>query len=257
MKKTKSEPIYRIIKWLVKLFYPRITVEGQENLPDEPCLIVANHCQMHGPIACELYFPGKRYTWCAGQMMHRKEVPAYAYEDFWSGKPKWQRPFWKALSYIIAPIAVCVFNNADTIGVYRDSRIISTFKNTVKALQDGANVVIFPECYEPYSNIVNRFQENFVDIAKLYYKRTGKALSLVPMYIAPNLKRMFIEKPIFYDYNNPSEEERSRICAYLMETITVKGRGLPEHVVVPYPNIPKKDYPSNKSEEMKYAKTGR
>lgn len=245
MKKTKSRPVFLVIRWLVKLFYPRITVEGQENLPDEPCLIVANHSQMHGPIACELYFPGRSLTWCAGQMMHMKEVPAYAFQDFWSGKPKWQHPFWKALSYLIAPIAACVFNNADTIGVYRDSRIISTFKNTVKALQEGTNVVIFPECYEPYSNIVNSFQENFVDIAKLYYKRTGKALAFVPMYIAPNLKKMFIEKPFFYDMDSNMQDEKHRICAYLMETITEKGRSLPAHTVVPYPNIPKKDYPKN------------
>lgn len=248
--KRLSRLIYLFIKGLVRLFFPKMEVEGLENLPKEPCLIVANHSQMYGPIACELYFPGNRYTWCAGQMMHKNEVPAYAYEDFWSQKPKWQRPFWKLLSYLIAPLCVCIFNNANTIGVYRDSRIISTFKNTVKALCDGANVVVFPECYELYSNICHRFQENFVDIAKLYYKRTGKNLRFVPMYIAPNLRKLFIEPSILYDYDNHGEEERTRICCYLMETITEKGRSLPAHTVVPYPNIPKKDYPLNIPDEV-------
>lgn len=245
MKKTRSYPIYRFIKWVVRLCYPKIQVEGLENLPEDPCLIVANHSQMHGPIACELYFPGNRYTWCAGQMMHLKEVPAYAYQDFWSAKPKWQRPFWKLLSYIIAPIAVCVFNNARTIGVYRDSRIIATFKNTVKALQGGDHVVIFPEHAQPHNQIVWDFQENFVDIAKLYYKRTGKALTFIPMYIAPNLNKMFIDKGISYDYDNAGENERRRVCDYLMDTITARAESLPEHRVVPYPNMPKKDYPTN------------
>ena len=248
MKKTKSATVFKVIRWIVKLLYPEISVEGTENLPTEPCLIVANHSQMHGPIACELYFPGKSLTWCAGQMMHLKEVPAYAYEDFWSNKPKWQRPFWKAVSYLIAPLAVCVFNNADTIGVYRDSRVLGTFKNTVKALQEGNNVVVFPECSAPYSNIVNGFQENFVEIAKLYYRRTGKNLQFVPMYIAPNLKKMFIEKPISYDNTGDMLQEKHRICTYLMDSITRKGRSLPLHTVVPYPNIPKKDYPKSKSE---------
>lgn len=250
MKKTKSRPIYLVIKWLVRLFFPRMQVEGLENLPEAPCLIVANHSQMYGPIACELYFPGNRFTWCAGQMMHLKEVPAYAFKDFWSGKPKWQHPFWKAVSCLIAPLSVCVFNNANTIGVYRDSRILATFKNTVKALMDGASVVVFPECYEPYSNICHSFQRNFVDIARLYYKRTGKRLSFVPMYIAPNLKKMFIETPILYDYDKDAEEERGRVCDYLMQTITRKGRSLPRHTVVPYPNIPKKDYPCNIPDEV-------
>ena len=106
MKKKISRAIYRFIKWLVWLFYRKMKVEGLENLPQEPSLVVANHSQLHGPVACELYFPGNRYTWCAGQLMHLKDVPAYAYEDFWSGKPKWQRPFWKLLSYLIAPLSV-------------------------------------------------------------------------------------------------------------------------------------------------------
>jgi len=248
MKKTSG--IYRIIKGLVRLCYPKTEVLGQENLPEGPCLIVANHAQIHGPVACELYFPAPRYTWCAGQMMDSREVAKYAYQDFWSGKPKWQRPFWKLVSHLITPLCVCIFQNANTIGVYRDARIISTFKNTVKRLQEGNRVVIFPECYESYSNIVNRFQENFVDIAKLYYRRTGQRLQFVPMYIAPNLKKMFIEKSIVYDYNHCQEAERTRICSYLMETITEKGRTLPKHRVVPYPNVSKREYPCNLPDEV-------
>ena len=60
---------------------------------------------------------------------------------------------------------------------------------------------------------------------------------------------MFIEKPISFDMNEDIRSQKTRICRYLMETITEKGRSLPLHRVVPYPNIPKKDYPMNKSEE--------
>lgn len=112
MNQKKPSPLYRFIKWLVWVFYPEIEVVGTENLPQEPVMAVGNHTQMNGPIACELYYPGNRYTWCAGQMMHLKEVPAYAYQDFWSEKPTYIRWFFKLLSYIIAPLSVCVFNNA-------------------------------------------------------------------------------------------------------------------------------------------------
>lgn len=245
MKEKKISPLFRIIKWLVKVFYPKIEVIGVENLPAEPAIIVGNHTQMNGPIACELYFPGNRYTWCAGQMMHLKEVPAYAYEDFWSRKPKYSRPFYKLLSYIIAPLSVCVFNNADTIGVYHDARIISTFKNTVSRLQEGASVVIFPEHGVPHNHIVCQFQDKFIDIAKLYFKRTGKELVFVPLYIAPTLKKMYIGKSIRFCSANSIEQERQRICAYLMNQITEIACALPKHTVVPYRNIPKKEYPSN------------
>ena len=241
----KVSPLYRVIKALVRLFYPKMEVIGIENLPDEPAIIVGNHTQMNGPIACELYFPGDRYIWCAGQMMHLKEVPAYAYQDFWSNKPKYIRWFYKLLSYMIAPLSVCVFNNANTIGVYRDNRIISTFKETVQKLQEGSSVIIFPEHDEDYNHILCNFQEKFIDIARIYHRKTGVELSFVPLYIAPYLKKMYIGKPIRFCSSNPIKEERERICGYLMAQITEIACSLPQHTVVPYRNIPKKHYPSN------------
>lgn len=255
MREQMRSLFYRAVKWLVRLFYPKIAVVGKENLPDEAAVIVANHTQMNGPIACELYFPTQRYTWCAGQMMHLKEVPAYAYQDFWSQKPKLVRPFYKLLSYLIAPLSVCVFNSAKTIGVYRDSRIISTFKTTVKRLTEGYSVVIFPEHDEPYNHILCQFQDRFIDVAKLYYKKTGKELSFVPMYIAPKLKTMYLGVPIRFCAANPMEQERERICTYLMTQITQIACALPAHTVVPYKNIPRKDYPSNIPKETSHEKT--
>ena len=256
MNERKVSPVYKVIKWLVKVFYPKIEVVGVDNLPDEPVMVVGNHTQMNGPIACELYFPGNRYTWCAGEMMHLKDVPAYAYKDFWSNKPKYIRWFYKLLSYIIAPLSVCVFNNAQTIGVYHDARIISTFKQTVQRLQEGSSVVIFPEHDVPHNHIICQFQDKFIDIAKLYYKRTKKELAFVPLYIAPTLKKMYLGKPIRFCAANPMEEERTRICEYLMKEITEIAISLPEHTVVPYNNVPKKDYPSNIPKEGAYEKAG-
>ena len=115
LRKKLSYILYRIIKWLILLFYPKIEVVGTENIPAEPAIFVGNHCQMNGPIIAELYFPVKRRTWCAGQMMHIADVPEYAFQDFWSQKPRFWQPFYRLLSYIIAPLSVCIFNNADTI----------------------------------------------------------------------------------------------------------------------------------------------
>ena len=160
LKKKQQKPwLFRVIKYLVRLFYPKTEVVGMENLPDEPVVIVGNHTQLHGPIACELYFPDNYYTWCAGQMMKLKEVPEYAYTDFWSQKPKALRPLFKLVSYIIAPLSVLIFNNARTIAVYKDNRILSTFRESIAKLQDGNSVVIFPEHDVKYNHIIYDFQD--------------------------------------------------------------------------------------------------
>ena len=249
----KPSLLYKIIKAAVTVFYPAMEVIGTENLPDEATIIVGNHTQMNGPICAELYCPGNCYTWCAGEMLHLKDVPEYAFRDFWSQKPKWTHPWFKLLSYLIAPLSVVIFNNAHTIGVYHDTRLIGTFKNTIKRLQEGNHVVIFPEHDVKYNHILYEFQDRFIDVAKLHYKKTGKEVSFVPLYIAPKLKAMYFGKPIQFNPDVPIAEERRRICDYLMKEITDIAVSLPEHTVVPYRNISKKLYPSNIPKEETHA----
>lgn len=257
MEDKKVSLLYKIIKRLIWLVYPKMNVLGIENLPEEACILVGNHTQMNGPICGELYCPGKHYTWCAGQMMKLKEVPNYAFQDFWSQKPKWTHPWYKLLSYIIAPLSVCIFNNAHTIAVYRDARIVGTFRNTIRKLQAGNHVVIFPEHDVKHNHIVYDFQDKFIDVAKLYYTKTGQKVCFVPLYIAPKLKQMHIGKPIRYDPSETMDIQRRKICDYLMQEITDIACGLPEHTVVPYRNIPKKQYPCNIPKENIHANSKR
>ena len=244
--------VYRFIRFWVKLAVPKYKVDGVENLPDKPCIVVANHAQMMGPISSILYYPRKRSVWCIGEMKKMSEVPAYAFKDFWSLKPKYSRWFYKILSYVIAPIADCIFNSADTIGVYKDARLVQTFRDSVDALKNGKDIILFPECHDECNNIVYEFQTGFSEVARLYYRYEKKAVSFVPMYVAPNLAKLCLGKPIQYDPENPAKDERLRISDYLKNEITQIARNLPEHYVVPYENLPKSEYPKNTD----YDKTG-
>ncbi|MBO5252582.1 MAG: hypothetical protein J6C51_01385 [Clostridia bacterium] len=246
MKAKISYSIFRFIKWCVKVCYPKTELVGAGALPDEPVIFVGNHCQMNGPIVGELYMPDEPYIWCAGEMMHLKDVPAYAFRDFWSQKPKWTHPFFKLLSYIIAPVSVCVFNNARTIGVYHDARLLSTFRGTVEKLKEGKSVVIFPEHDVPHNHIVCDFQDKFIDVAKMYHRKTGKEVAFVPVYIAPKLRKVYFGEPVRFSASAPIDQERRRICTYLMDAITGIAESCPEHTVIPYRNIPKKLYPKNR-----------
>jgi len=243
----KQKPLlYRFIKSTVGIFYQRRTFVNIQDLPEEPSLIIGNHAQMHSPLTAELYFPAKKRIWCIGHMMSVKEVPAYAYEDFWSHKPKYIRWFFKLFSYFIAPLAAYIFTHADTIGVYKDARLISTFKKTVEALNNGSHIVIFPEYGQKYNHIVNEFQDKFIDVAKLYYKRFHKTLSFVPMYNAVALKQVLFGKPIQYDPTADTEKQRSVICEHLKQEITRLAAELPPHKVVTYENLSRKCYPMSR-----------
>ena len=100
--------------------------------------------------------------------------------------------------------------------------------------------------HEKYNHIINNFQDKFIDIAKFYYKSTGKALSFVPFYIAPKLKLVKFGQPIIFNPEEPIEKQRTIICEYLKTQITLIAESLPVHKVVPYENITSRKYATNK-----------
>lgn len=255
MKEKKTSAVYKLVRGGVRLCYPKFEMVGQELIPDEPVMVVGNHCQIHGPIISQLFFPKNYYTFCAHQMMQRKEVPAYAYQDFWSRKPRFSRPFYRLLAHLITPLCVVLFNSANTIPVYHDVRTIETFKQSVSHLAQGHSLVVFPEHDVEYNNILYEFQDKFIDIARLYYKKTGKELCFVPMYLAPKLKKMVFGEPVRFQASEPMQLERTRICQTLMTRITDLATALPQHTVIPYRNVPKREYPLNWKEEKEHEET--
>lgn len=258
MKENTSPVLFHMIKGMLRLLYRKTEMVGIQNLPEKDAVLVGNHSQMNGPIVGEIFLPDNCYIWCAGQMMNRKEVPEYAFTDFWSQKPKWTHPFYRGLSHLIAPLSDYLFNQARTVPVYKDMRIMTTFRTSIRMLSEGKNLLIFPEKDEKWNNIVYKFQENFVDVAKLYYKKTGAALTFVPLYFAPRLKKVYIGHGILFNPEAPIEQERKRISSVMAEEITKLARELPLHTVVPYRNIPKKYYLTNKDfMEVPREKTGR
>ena len=234
--KKASWCVYIIVRFLVRVFYRKPQLEGLEHLPDGPCVIVGNHARMNGPIIANLYIPGDRAIWCNEEMMHLKEVPAYAYKDFWSQKPRYIRWFYRIMSYLIAPLAVCIFNNGLCIGVYRDLRIMATLRESVEKLQEGYRIIIFPEQDVYHNGIVWDFQIGFTNVARMYAKKTGKELLFVPMYVAPKLKKVCFGEPVPFDNSAETKAEQRRVCDRLMEAITELALSQPPHELVPYPN---------------------
>ena len=251
MRPKKTSLMYKILRFFIDLFFPRMKVVGMENLPGEPCILVGNHCQMNGPLMSELRLDVPHETWCAGPLMAWKDAAAYAFTDFWSFKPRWTHPFYRLLSWLVTPIAVCLFNNAHTIPVYHDVRLRQTYRQSVDALADGESLVIFPEKNELDNHILYAFQDKFVDTARFYFRKTDRRAPFVPVYVAPALKSVYIGTPTVFDPEAPIETERRRICSYLRNEITAMAESLPEHTVVPYRNIPKRDYPKNRIQEIR------
>lgn len=244
---TKKKPVfYKFLRKIVSIFYRKRTIENKEYLSKKPAIYVSNHAQMHGPLSNEMYFPKKKYIWCIGDVMKTKEAAKYNYQDFWSKKPLYIRWFFKLASYLTAPLSAYVFSRADTIAVYKDKRLATTFKDSIRALENGCDIIIFPESKDKYNHIVNEFQTGYIDLARLYYKKNHECIDFIPVYNAPKLKKMVLGKPITFNPNINIDIEKELISSYLKEEITDLALNQPLHKVLPYDNVGKKNYPYNK-----------
>lgn len=242
-KKPKKKLFYRIVRKIVIAFYGKVVFNKLENVPSEPCVIVGNHAKVHGPLMGEGRFPLEKCIWCDAPMFDRKEFPKYAYANFLGGKPS---RFMRLMVRIINPLITYLVKNADTLPVYRDMRVMQTYRASVTALEGGQNLLIFPECPTVKNDIVNVFNEYFVDVARFYYKKTNKELQFVPSYYAVGLRTVEFGKPIKFDATAPIDEERKRICAYLEDAMTEIAKSMPSHIVIPFHSVPKDQLKKNK-----------
>lgn len=240
--KTKSK-LYLLLLNLAKLVYKKRKLINFNS--SQVCIYVGNHCQLHSPIDFELSFPQKKKIWCISEVMNFRSAPNYMVNELTKHKGKKVRWFYKMLSYFFCPLLTFILNNADTIPVYKDSRISQTFNSSLNALEKGESIIIFPECHKKYNNIICEFEKNFVFLAKLFYKKTGKSICFIPFYNSPKLKTIIFGSPIEYNPKVNLNEQKQSICTYLMESITSLARSLPTHTVIPYENVNKKFYPKS------------
>ena len=241
MMKTKKPILFRIFYRVIKMFFPRFQVEKKTDLNAPGHIYVSNHAQAYGPLAMYFYFPQKRYIWTIGEMCNRKEVTSYAMEDFWRHKSKWTKWIYKLFSFIIlAPLGSYLLKTADTIPVYKDSRLRQTMSKSIDKLNEGNDIIIFPEYRDLYNKYINEFQINFVDVGRFYTRRTNIDLSFYPVYTCVDLRKILIGEPTKFNSHANIDEERMRIVRYLQDEITKLGESLPNHTIVPYINNKRK-----------------
>ena len=89
--------------------------------------------------------------------------------------------------------------------------------------------MIFADSPKRFSEFINELQPGFVDIARLYYRKSKKALKFFPVYLEKKNAVISVGKPIAYDPAQSLDEQREKIVSYLRDNIDRLGRALPKH----------------------------
>ena len=213
----------KIIAFLVKpFFYHKVIGANKVQSGAQPVIFVANHREIYGPVITNLYLPFSFRPWIEHNMIESKKILDYIWENTFSKlKPRW---FARLALHVAGPVLVWVLNSVEPIPVYRGSMwdAIKSIRLSVTALQEEDNILIFPENPSAsggkYAESgVSPFYKGFVSIAKLYYKKAGRAALFVPVYADSKHRKITIGDGILYDPFG--ENEPDRISALLADAM--------------------------------------
>ncbi len=235
--KRKFKPYTKFWLPLAKAIYPHRDVVYEIEPPeDETAVYICNHSGAIGPATMAMYFDRPARPWIIHYMFKKDTLHNFIFHNFLFGRASKHKFLmrWIVGDFITQALPP-LLKDFDPIIVHMNStKIVATFKESVKALLNGQNIYIFGESWEKFSRFINHLQDGYVYIAKMLYKQTGKLLKFYPLYTGNKLKTINVGAPIEFDPNNDFEAEKKRISSYLENKITEIGESLPEHDPVPF-----------------------
>ena len=193
--------------------------------PKNPVVFLGNHAEIYGPIASALCFPVPVRFWVISKMMFKKkDVRAYLYENTFSKKTYLPVFVRKLLAWYLGWLSVNVMNALRAIAVYRDSpmKLRQTLRESVEALEQGENLMIFPEHPEGkyVKGGISELSPGFVMLAEAWWKKSGKKMRMMPVFANREKRTFTFGEEIVYEPENGYAAEQERILeeAYLQLT---------------------------------------
>ena len=219
-----NDGVYHLIVNTIDMFLWGGKLIEEENLPRRgPAVFIANHHDATGPIAAMCSIPLHLHPWVIGYMMDKEMAPVWLQQDFTERQLRLKPPVSRWLAEGLCKIAVPLFYSLGCIPVYANDyeRMRDTLDRSMKVLQEGQFLLVFPEDYrldrDPVTGM-QPFQHSFVRLAERYYDETGKRLEFYPVTIHP-AGYAKVGKAVMYNQLNSIGQERRRLNDLMESTI--------------------------------------
>jgi len=202
-------------------------VTGTENIePGVPGIFISNHLGYFAPLKLFAFANFNYCPWVIADVTQRQLCKEYIKNDFVEPTLHWKYPLSDLTACVISPVCVSIMKHIQAIPVYRLSRrIAETVEQSILKLEQGENLLIFPESKDkPYNEYINMFLTGFVNVARIYYERNNQAVNFYPVCVSKRTNRIVFGKKITIDSAQPFYAEKQRIVKELEDSITAMLR---------------------------------
>ena len=196
---SKKQPIWNVIKYVFVPFFKvkEVVYEG-EQLPDK-CIIVSNHNNKKGPMVFELNLPIFHATWGAYQMLGSYNDRFHYLRDIFYMQKNGCGKFKATLrAGFEAIFSIFIYRGMKILPSYPDVRFRKTLQYSMDMLDAGCSVSLYPEDSNGgYLDELTHFFSGFVMLSQKYYKKTGEALPVFPVYWGRKGNKIVVGKPLY------------------------------------------------------------
>ncbi|MCR4877175.1 MAG: hypothetical protein K5922_08385 [Clostridiales bacterium] len=234
----------RGMRWLYRVLYPcfhcRVRIPEELRDSEEPVVFIANHYNVFGPISFVESVPLVSDIWMNQEIIDPESSAEALLPGVRQMFPFLTEERKKWFSGKLSLLAVGVLNRLGAIPVSRDqpSRLISTMRRSIAALEAGHNLLIFPETGQPRYSLtsVTPFYSGFAMLGSLYHRKTGKKLKFCPCYIDEQHRLIRMGEMVTYEPETDSRQETERVSDELNRRIremAAENRGVEKEKTSP------------------------
>ena len=231
MAKEKIRPVkrgkgwFRFMKRLMLGRYkkPNFVYLGEEI--GEGGIILSNHEGTDAPMSLEIYLDRPIRFWGAYEM-NSGLIKMYKYQTrvYYHEKKHWNLHLARLFCLLASPLTNLFYKGLNLISTYRDTRFRRTLKESMAAIQEGYNIVIFPEdSTNGYLEELEGFYAGFVMLAEAC-KKKGMDLPIYVTYFRKKDLTYIIDKPVLYSQLCQNGEGKEEIAKRLVERCNELGK---------------------------------
>ncbi len=216
---------YRGLKNILKIRYKRPKFIYLGNKPTAQAVILSNHVGTDAPMSLEIYADFPLRIWGTHEMnsglrkMYRYQTRVYYHE-----KKGWNLHLARLFCLLASPLTNLFYKGLKLISTYRDSRFRKTIKESVEAIKNNENIVIFPEISdEGYQDELKGFYKGFVVLAETCLKNRID-VKIYTSYFKIKEKVYLFDQPILYSELKKIAKTREKMAKYLVDKCNLLGK---------------------------------
>ena len=223
--KQKRKFWFRVLKKIMVIRYkkPEFIYLGEKF--SKSSIILSNHEGTDAPLSLELYCDQPIRMWGASEMNSGlRELYKYQTRVYYHQRKHWNLHLARLFCLIASPLTNLFYSGLNLISTYRDERFLKTLRESTRAIENGENIVIFPEIAERgYLSELEGFYEGFVMLAEVL-KRRGYDVPIYVTYFKKKEKIYVVDKPVLYSELCQNGATRKEIAKKLLERCNELGK---------------------------------